>query len=102
VPPTDGRLFGSFAVAQNWPPLEGGTPKSLAARMLLDYSDPPGQLGIALADPTDAASLDLDFFLLRTHTISPDYALTWLDRAHDRAFDAFRAMVRTDLFESWR
>jgi len=102
VPSTTGRLFGSFAVKLEWPPLAGATQKSLAARMVLSYSEPPGELGIAIGDPADKASLDLDFFLLPDRPMSQEQVLAWLDRAHDRVYEAFRSMVPSELFASWK
>jgi len=101
VPPIEGRLLGSFAIKLDWPALEGGDPKSLAARRVVSYKDPPGELGIAIADPTPGAFLDLDFFLLPGRTMSKEEVLGWLDGAHERVYEAFCAMVSSELFASW-
>lgn len=102
VPATEGRLLASFTVKQDWPHLEGSSPKSLAARMLLSYADPPGQLGIAVVDPAPKASLDLDFFHSPEKAMTVDEVLSWVDRAHERVYEAFRGMVRPELFEAWK
>ena len=70
--------------------------------MVLAYTDPPGELGIAIADPTDKPSLDLDFFLLPRRVMGQDEVLEWLYRAHERIYEAFRDMVQPELFETWK
>jgi uncharacterized protein (TIGR04255 family) len=85
-------------------PLVGGIrPQSIAARAQYAFHDPEGTLAIALASPHPiGASLDLDFYRVPGEAMDRMAILAWLDAAHDRVYEAFRAMVPPALFNSWK
>jgi uncharacterized protein (TIGR04255 family) len=85
-----------------WPDFPDGTPQAVAARIIVRYADPPGQLAVAVGSPDPKGTrLDFDFFSQPDRAIAVDEILSWTDRAHLRIYDAFRRMVRSDLFASW-
>lgn len=102
VPSGDAGFLSGFTVKIEWPPLSGGKRQAFAARMLLTYEDPPGQLGAALAEPSTGATLDLDFFVQPRKALGQAEILAWVDKAHDRVYEAFTGLVSPARFESWK
>ncbi len=102
VPNEGTELLSGFTVQVAWPVLPGGKPAAFAARMLLTYDDPPGHLGAAIAQPSPGATLDLDFFIQPDKLLPRHEILAWVDKAHDRIYEAFTALVAPSLLQSWK
>jgi uncharacterized protein (TIGR04255 family) len=102
VPAKDGAFLGGLTVKLDWPPLNSAKATSLAARMVFSYDDPPGQLGAALAGPNPETTLDLDFSFTPHSELALRQVLSWIDRAHERIYEAFTALVSPALMESWK
>jgi uncharacterized protein (TIGR04255 family) len=96
------EAFSALTVRVDWPDLADGYPESVAARTILHYEDPPGQLAVAVGAPDPRGSLlDFDFFWSPARPMSIEEVLSWADRAHERVYDAFRGMVSPEVFASW-
>ena len=87
-----------------WPRLGHARLSSEAVRGVFAVDDPVGKLAVAMSSPhpTFGTALDLDVFAEPDSTMTQNEVLTWADAAHERAYEAFRAMVPEPLYESWR
>jgi uncharacterized protein (TIGR04255 family) len=94
----------ALGVRVEWPSMGHVRLSSEALRGVFEVNEPPGKLAVAvsLPHPTLGTLLDLDFFAEPNTAMSHDSLLTWTDGAHDRAYEAFRAMVPEPLYETWR
>ncbi len=107
--PAEGSLLSGLTASLAWPAIQEASAKSAAVRGIFGYSDPKGQLAIAIAAPAQFSApyqagrlLDLDFSSEPLSAITVADILSWVDKAHDRVYQAFRGMVDPKLFESWR
>lgn len=101
--PRGDALLSGLTVSVQWPALEGAIHQSVAARGIFAYSEPEGQLAVAVRAPHDAGTLlDLDFFSEPGAAMPEADILVWIDAAHSLVYEAFRGMTDPDLFESWR
>jgi uncharacterized protein (TIGR04255 family) len=108
APPED-LLLSGLTVSLTWPTIQDASVKSVALRGIFGYSDPKGQLAIAIAAPAQFSAprqagrlLDLDFSSEPLCAMTAADILSWVDKAHDRVYQAFRGMVDSKVFESWR
>src|ERR1700693_43701 len=94
--------FSNLSLTVQWPDLPGGEPEGVAVRALFRYNDPVGELAVAVGGPDPRGTLlDLDFFSKQPETLAADDILSWFDRAHERVYEAFRWMVRPEIFTAW-
>lgn len=103
LPSGGSSLLEGLTATVKWPSLEGSSVKSVAARGIFTYSEPSGQLAIAVGAPHPAGTLlDLDFFHEPGAAMTEADMLVWTDGAHERVYRAFRGMTDPKLFDSWR
>jgi uncharacterized protein (TIGR04255 family) len=103
--PTGKELLSGLTASVQWPALDGASVKSIAARGIFAYSEPKGELAVAIGAPRNTGPgtlLDLDFFYEPGTPMAEIDILGWIDAAHRRVNQAFRAMTDPKLFESWR
>lgn len=102
LPPGDG-LFASLTASQDWPSITGGEMRSLAARATFGFREEAGTMAVAIASPHKLGTLlDLDFFSEPLRALSLAEILAWLDTAHGRVYEAFRAMIAPAVFTALR
>lgn len=109
LPPAEESLLSGLTASLTWPQIEGATTKSVAVRGIFTYSEPSGQLAIAIAAPAQFLAphqagrlLDLDFSCETSAAMTAQDILSWVDSAHARVYQAFRGMVDPSVFQSWR
>lgn len=109
LPSTEGPLLSGLTASLTWPQIEEATIKSVAVRGIFRYTQPSGQLAIAIAGPAQFSPphqagrlLDLDFSSEPAAAMTVRDILSWVDSAHERVYQAFRGMVDPSVFESWR
>lgn len=107
--PPENVLLSGLNASLTWPAIQDASISSVALRGVFGYSDPKGQLAIAIAAPAQFSVpyhagrlLDLDFSSEPVAAMTPADILSWVDKAHDRVYQAFRGMVDSKVFESWR
>ena len=102
LPQSDANFLSGLTVKLEWPDLPSSNPVALAARMVFAYDDPPGQLAAAISRPSDGATLDLDFQCKIEESFTHGQVLKWIDKAHDRIYEAFTVLVSQSLLDSWK
>jgi uncharacterized protein (TIGR04255 family) len=107
--PAEGLFLSGLTASLTWPVIQDASTKSVALRGIFEYSEPKGQLAIAVAAPAQFSApyqagrlLDLDFWSEPLSAMTATDILSWVDKAHDRVYQAFRGMVDSKVFESWR
>ncbi len=104
LPAVENDLMASFTTTFELPKVGDKSVRSIAARALYDFQDDPkGTLAVALSsDHEKDPMLDLDFFQESVGPLELEGLLTWLDLAHERVYQAFRALVPEGLFVAWK
>ena len=79
--------------------------RGIAIRSIFEFPKENGVLGLAVANPhqlTDGRRgclLDLDFFVENPTFLAIDDCLPWAQQAHDVIYDAFRSVLRPEMYK---